>query len=202
MWSASLVFLFNLAAASEAVAQDLVITNARIIVGNGQVIERGSVVVRAGRIVSVAPGAAAAQGAPTIDARGHDGDAGLHRRPPPHHQGQRRAVVQGAARRRAMQEFLDAGYTTLMSGGGPVPGIIQLKDRIDKGELKGPRIITSGRADPANFKTEEDARAQVQLLQRRASRSSRRASTPAATDAEVAMLADRRRRGARSTTST
>ena len=60
-----------------------------------------------------------------------------------------------------MQEFLDAGYTTLMSGGGPVPGIIELKRRVDSGALKGPRIITSGRVDPDNFKTEELARAQV-----------------------------------------
>jgi imidazolonepropionase-like amidohydrolase len=60
-----------------------------------------------------------------------------------------------------MQEFLDAGYTTLMSGGGPVPGILELKKRVDSGALKGPRIITSGRVDPDNFKTEELARAQV-----------------------------------------
>ena len=38
-------------------AQDLTITNARIIVGNGTVIERGSIVVRGGKIVSVAAGA-------------------------------------------------------------------------------------------------------------------------------------------------
>jgi imidazolonepropionase-like amidohydrolase len=63
-----------------------------------------------------------------------------------------------------MQEFLEAGYTTLMSGGGPVPGIIELKRRVDSGELKGPRIITSGRADPPNFKTADAARAEVQRL--------------------------------------
>ena len=33
-------------------AQDLTITNARIVVGNGNVIERGSIVVRAGKIVA------------------------------------------------------------------------------------------------------------------------------------------------------
>ena len=38
-------------------AQDLTITNARIIGPNGAVIERGSIVVRAGKIASVAPGA-------------------------------------------------------------------------------------------------------------------------------------------------
>ena len=63
-----------------------------------------------------------------------------------------------------MQEFLDAGFTTLMSGGGPMPGIMELKRRIDSGELKGPRVITSGRADPANFKTADEARAQVRAL--------------------------------------
>ena len=53
----------------DVAAQDLVITNARIIVGNGTVIEQGSIVVRNGRIVSVAKDAAGAAGVRTIDAR-------------------------------------------------------------------------------------------------------------------------------------
>ena len=40
-------------------AQDLTITNAHIVVGNGRVLEHGSIVVRGGRIVSVAEGAPA-----------------------------------------------------------------------------------------------------------------------------------------------
>ena len=63
-----------------------------------------------------------------------------------------------------MREFLEAGYTTLMSGGGPVPGLVQLKERIESGQLTGPRIITSRRVDPPNFKTAETARAQVQAM--------------------------------------
>ena len=59
-----------------------------------------------------------------------------------------------------MREFLETGYTTLMSGGGPVPGIVELKRRVDSGELPGPRIITSGRANSNNTSPEE-ARAQV-----------------------------------------
>src|SRR5687767_4578675 len=54
-----------------ASAQDLVITNARVIVGNGTVIEKGSLVIRSGRIASVgttAPNPPA--GARTIDAKG------------------------------------------------------------------------------------------------------------------------------------
>lgn len=184
--SFAFVFLFNLSA-GHVLAQDLVITNARIIVGNGQVINQGSVVVRAGRIASVAPGTAAAQGAPAIDARGMTvmpGFIDAHRH-----------IIQGNADQwfktraaAAMQEFLDAGYTTLMEGGGQVPAILQLKDKIEKGELKGPRIITSGRADPANFKTDATARAQVQMLAKAGVEIVKAALTPAATDEEVAIL--------------
>jgi imidazolonepropionase-like amidohydrolase len=43
-----------------------------------------------------------------------------------------------------MQAFLEAGYTTLLSGGGPAEGNITLRDRIEKGEINGPRVIPSG----------------------------------------------------------
>ena len=161
-----LITLWSIAAAHDLAAQDLVITNARIIVGNGTVINQGSVVIRAGRIVSasqVPQGAANAPGARTIDAKGMTvmpGFIDAHR----HIMGgndDQWFKQQSTAR---MQEFLEAGYTTLMSGGGPVPGIIELKRRVDKGELKGPRIITSGRADPSNFKTADAARAEVRRL--------------------------------------
>ena len=139
-------------AASTAGAQDLVITNARIL-DVGTDIARGSIVIEDGRIVSVAAGAAAAAPAkPTLDAGGRTvlpGYIDAHRH-----------IINGDTEQwfreqsvQRMQEFLDAGFTTLMSGGGPMPGIMELKRRIDSGELKGPRVITSGRADPANFKT-------------------------------------------------
>jgi len=44
-----------------ATAQDIAITNARIIVGSGQVIDSGTIVVRGGKIVSVSPGTAPTQ---------------------------------------------------------------------------------------------------------------------------------------------
>ena len=149
-------------AASLATAQDLVITNARIL-DVGTDIARGSIVIEDGRIVSVAAGAAAAAGKPTLDAGGRTvlpGYIDAHRH-----------IINGDTEQwfreqsvQRMQEFLDAGFTTLMSGGGPMPGIMELKRRIDSGELKGPRVLTSGRADPANFKTEGEARAQVRSL--------------------------------------
>jgi imidazolonepropionase-like amidohydrolase len=51
-------------------AQDLVITNARIIDGTGATIDQGSVVVSDGRIVSVSVGASEAQALLEIDAQG------------------------------------------------------------------------------------------------------------------------------------
>ena len=175
--------------ASPAAAQDLVITNARVIVGNGQVIERGSIVIRGGRIASVAAGAAAAApGVQTIDAKGMTAMPGFidgHRH-----------IIQGNAEQffaeRAparMQEFLEAGYTTLLEGGGQVPGIIQLKQRIESGQLKGPRIITSGRADPDGFKTEAEARARVQMLAKAGVEYIKARIEPPAGDQEVKILA-------------
>jgi imidazolonepropionase-like amidohydrolase len=149
-----------LVCAGDLGAQSLVITNARILTGTGTVIEQGSIVVRDGRIVSVAAGGATAQGAQVIDARGMTAVPGFidaHR----HVMGgndDRWFKEQSVDR---MQEFLESGYTTLMSGGGPFPGILELKRRVDTGALKGPRIITSARVDPDNFKTEDLARAQV-----------------------------------------
>jgi imidazolonepropionase-like amidohydrolase len=148
--------------ASYTAAQDLVITNARVL-DAGTDIARGSIVIENGRIVSVVTGAATAAGKPMLDAGGRTvlpGYIDAHRH-----------IINGDPEQwfreqsvQRMQEFLDAGFTTLMSGGGPMPGIMELKRRIDSGELKGPRVITSGRADPANFKTEAEARAQVRSL--------------------------------------
>jgi imidazolonepropionase-like amidohydrolase len=45
---------------AQALAQDLTIENARIIVGNGHVIDHGAVVIKGGRIASVSPGSPAA----------------------------------------------------------------------------------------------------------------------------------------------
>jgi imidazolonepropionase-like amidohydrolase len=174
-------------AAADARAQDLTISNVRILVGNGQVIEQGAIVVRSGRIASVDAAAAAAAGTRTIDGRGLTAMPGFidaHRH-----------IINGNAdqwfKEQAvvrMQEFLDAGYTTLMSGGGPVPGIVQLKERIDKGQLKGPRIVTSGRADPDNFKTAEEARAQVRMLKQAGVEIIKARIEPSAADQQLAIL--------------
>src|SRR5579871_1274280 len=91
-------------------AQNLAITNARVIVGNGTVIESGSVVVRNGKIASVTKGAANAPGVQRIDAKGMTvmpGFIDAHR-----HiiTGNPDQWMKDEAPAR-MREFLEAGYT-------------------------------------------------------------------------------------------
>ena len=143
-------------------AQDLVVSNARIIAGTGQIIEQGTIVVRGGRIVSVAAGTAAVPGLTVLDARGMTAVAGFidgHR-----HiiTGDAQKYLSGQAADR-MREFLEAGYTTLLSGGGAAEPVMELKRRIDSAQLKGPRIIASGPLN-LNNATPEMAREGVRKL--------------------------------------
>src|SRR5438093_12053246 len=147
--------LWSLGSVWNLVAQDLVITNTRIIVGNGNVINQGSIVIRGGKLAAVSAGGANVPGVQTIDAHGMTAMPGFidaHRH-----------VNTGPNEKEQMQQLLDAGYTTILSGGGPAEGNVTLKDHIEKGMIKGPRIIPSGRVDLAN-NTPEKARAEVQRL--------------------------------------
>jgi imidazolonepropionase-like amidohydrolase len=143
MQRAALVVVFLAGLAAHAAAQDLVITNARIIVGTGQVIERGSVVVRGGRITSVGAAAAPA-GVTTIDAQGMTvmpGFIDAHRHPVDGNP----AVWLKARAAASMQEYLDAGFTTVLSAGDSPEPLLQLRQQIDKGSVKGPRLVIAGR---------------------------------------------------------
>jgi len=136
-------------------AQELTITNARIIGPNASVIERGSIVVKGGKIVSVAAGAPATAAGKTIDAKGMTAMPGFidgHRH-----------INTGPQEKQQMQALLEAGYTTVLSGGGPAEGNITLRDHIDKGVINGPRIIPSGSLRLAN-NTPEMARAEIRKM--------------------------------------
>jgi imidazolonepropionase-like amidohydrolase len=153
----TLAILLCLAASTFAplYAQDITITNARIIVANGTVIERGSIVVRGGKIVSVAPGTPTATSGKTIDAKGMSAMPGFidaHRH-----------INTGPDEKKQMQAQLEAGYTTILSGGGPADGNITLREHIEKGLINGPRIIPSGRLR-LNESTPETARAEVRKM--------------------------------------
>jgi imidazolonepropionase-like amidohydrolase len=148
------VTLAGVLAPSRALAQDVAITNARIIVGSGQVIDSGTIVVRGGRIVSVSAGAANTQGLRVIDGKGMSAMPGFidgHKH-----------INTGPNEKAQMQSLLEAGYTTILSGGGPGDGNITLRDRIDKGEINGPRIIPSERVNLRG--TPAEARAAIQAM--------------------------------------
>jgi imidazolonepropionase-like amidohydrolase len=139
---------------SVTLAQDVAITNARIIVGSGQVIDSGTIVMRGGRIVSVSAGAGNTQGLKVIDAKGMSAMPGFidgHKH-----------INTGPNEKAQMQSLLEAGYTTILSGGGPGDGNITLRDKIDKGEINGPRIIPSERVNLRS--TPAEARAAIQAM--------------------------------------
>jgi imidazolonepropionase-like amidohydrolase len=177
------VLIFSLVAAlaslwmaANAQAQNLTITNARILDGTGRVIERGSVVVRDGLIVSVAAGAAAPNaGARVIDAGGKTvmpGYVDAHRH-----------IIQGdpadwLANRAAaqMQEFLAAGFTTVLSA-IDAPQILEARRMTAEGSMHGPRLFAGSfiplaapmpgaappqAGDPARFDTSRPPRRPTQ----------------------------------------
>lgn len=130
--------VFLLLGACGAYAQNLTITNARILDGTGRVIERGAVVVRDGKIMSVSATAPAGGGGTTINAGGKTVMPGLidaHRH-----------IVTGSpadwlAQRapQQLQEFLEAGFTTVLAAIDPLPAI-EARKRIEAGQMKGPRL--------------------------------------------------------------
>ncbi|HET9568884.1 MAG TPA: amidohydrolase family protein, partial [Vicinamibacterales bacterium] len=136
-------------------AQDLTITNARIIGSNATVIERGSIVVRDGKIVSVATGAPSSTSGKVIDAKGMSAMPGFidaHRH-----------INTGPSEKAQMRAQLEAGYTTILSGGGPADGNITLRNNIESGRINGPRIIPSGQLR-LNQHTPESAREEIRKM--------------------------------------
>ena len=146
-------------AAGAASAQNVVISNARIIVGNGQVIEKGSVVVKDGKIASVAAGAAsgAASGSTRINGASMTVMAGfidVHRH-----------LIYGPADKYfaeqavdRMRELLEAGFTTVQAGGDDNAAILELKRRVERGEIKGPRILAAGRIATGRMNSDDEVR--------------------------------------------
>ena len=129
----------------QAWGQNLAIANARIIDGNGGVIDSGTIVVQDGRIASVSTEPADSDGVQVIDAGGltvMPGFIDAHRH-----------VINGdpdqwldeqAVPR--MREFLEAGFTTVLSAGDDLDAILELRRRLEEGEIGGPRLIAAGRA--------------------------------------------------------
>jgi imidazolonepropionase-like amidohydrolase len=138
-----------------ASAQNVAITNVRIVVGSGQVIDPGTIVVRDGKIATVTGATVQIpQGMPVIDAKGMSAMPGFidgHKH-----------LVDGPTGKAWMQSLLEAGYTTVLIGGGPAEANLALAKKIEAGEYNGPRVIPSGTV--ALRQTTVEARAAVQAL--------------------------------------
>ena len=134
-------------------AQDLAITNARVVVGSGETFDQGTVVVRGGLIASVSGSAEEEAGAPVIDARGMTVMPGLidthvHTL----------AYAEGATDDDALAAYLDeqlpellremlaAGVTTALDAGAYFPAVLDVREQLASGQLIGPRLLVSGPA--------------------------------------------------------
>jgi imidazolonepropionase-like amidohydrolase len=118
---------------SELVAQDVAITSTRIITVTGPVIESGTIIVRGGKIVSATAGSASSAGLKVIDGRGMTAMPGYidaHKHVDKFNKDQAESV-------------LEAGYTTVLSGGGTAEDNLKLAQNIDAGVFNGPHIIPS-----------------------------------------------------------
>jgi len=135
--------------------QNLAITNAKIIVGTGPVIDSGTIVVRDGTIATVTDAAVQIpRGVQVIDAKGMSAMPGFidgHKH-----------LADGPTGQAWMQSLLEAGYTTVLVGGGAAEANLALARKIESGEYNGPRVIPSGAI--ALRQTPLEARVAVQAL--------------------------------------
>jgi imidazolonepropionase-like amidohydrolase len=149
MRRALIVSTLLFASATAAAAQNLVVSNGRIVDGTGRVIDRGHVVVRDGRIASVAAGnPPSVAGARVVDARGRTvmpGFVDAHRHPIP---GNVKEWMAKGGAKTDMQALLDAGFTTVLVAITSPEGL-EVKKQIDSGTLPGPRLF-AGTILPVN----------------------------------------------------
>ena len=140
--------------ATPVLGQDATISNARIVVSNGVVIENGSIIVRGGKIDWVGPGAAPQRVGVAIDGRGMTAAPGFidgHKH-----------VNTGSMEKEQMAELLEAGFTTVLAGGGPGDGTTALRDKIESGQINGPTVLPSERINLRG--TPDDARVAIRAM--------------------------------------
>jgi imidazolonepropionase-like amidohydrolase len=135
-------------------AQDLVITNARIVDGAGGVIERGSVVITGGRISSITEGAAV-DAAGAVDAMGmtvmpglidthrHDLLGDLKEMPSFRDDADVAAAVERLTPVK-LRAILAQGFTTVMMPGTYLAPSRRIRGLLEGGALQGPRLLFSG----------------------------------------------------------
>ena len=129
---------------------DLLIANARIIDGTGRVIREGYVAIEGGRIRDVSTGTLRSTATTQIDGGGLTVLPGLidtHRHvieSPEHKSDDGFSEWMDTELQSSLRAFLEAGITTVLSTGDYFPTIIDVKIRLEEGDLLGPRLLVSG----------------------------------------------------------
>ena len=142
----------NTAAAEPPVSPDIVIRNARIIVGTGKVIEGGSLTITGDRISTVVAEPVSVTAVVEIDATGLTVLPGLidayrHLLIDPHIDSEAAFTEWRDAHLAAMfQGWLESGFTTVLSAGDYHPAINEIKERLADGTLQGPRLLVLSHA--------------------------------------------------------
>jgi imidazolonepropionase-like amidohydrolase len=133
------------------VAQDLIITNARIVVGTGEVIDQGSIVIDDGRILSVTTNVPGTLAVTIIDAQGMTVLPGLidthvHLLLVDRTLEDQRALDQWVEQElpELLRAYLEMGFTTIQSVGDYLASSLEVRRRLATGELAGPRLLVSG----------------------------------------------------------
>jgi imidazolonepropionase-like amidohydrolase len=128
-------------------AQDLLITNARVIDGAGRTIESGSILIADGRVVSVNSGDIDPGGVVRVDARGMTAMPGMINT----HWHLLSGVSDEDVDRRIedtvaplLESLLARGVTTIMAPGGHFPKILDVREMLANGEMRGPRLLAVG----------------------------------------------------------
>jgi imidazolonepropionase-like amidohydrolase len=150
MKTTALISIVLMACAASAAAQTTAFVGARVIDGRGGVIERGTIVVRDGKIVAVGPMASTTvpSGAERIDVAGRTIMPGLINA-----HGHLTSAVgmrndpNGGSREnqiRQLRAYAMYGVTTVFSLGDESEAAIQLRNEQAKGTLHGARLFLSG----------------------------------------------------------
>ena len=142
--------LWTVGTSAQQPTADLVIINARVLTGTGAVLDRATLVVTDGRITSVAAGPSDVRATVEVDATGMTVMPGLidtHRH---------LLVMAGVTSQDALDQWIQqqlpdvfagllaGGLTTILSPGDFIPEIIDIRERIEDGNLLGPRLLTAG----------------------------------------------------------
>ncbi len=128
---------------------DLVIRDVRVVVGDGSVIDNATVIVVEGRLAAVGEDTGVWVGTQEIDGRGKTVMPGLidshvHLLVLASESAESVADFRAERLPGILSQYLEHGITTVRSTGDPLIEILEVREELRSGALRGPRLLTSG----------------------------------------------------------